>query len=163
MSRSGASSGGAGHLPPRRHRGRRAHAPPHERAAAARRLLRPRRQRHHLPLGDLLRYAREIISYRRINLPPPAGCSSSSSMLHTAGSCKTDTRDAANNAGCRALGFNMIMSFFIAVVVNGAMSYATLPVSTAPTHVSGWGNLSMVLAGAVKCMYCVGDKKMLTF
>jgi len=31
----------------------------------------------------------------------------------------------------------MIMSFFIAVVVNGAMSYATLPVSTAPTHVSG--------------------------
>ncbi|EES12484.1 peroxygenase [Sorghum bicolor] len=30
-------------------------------------------------------------------------------------------------SGCRALGFNMIMSFFIAVVVNGAMSYATLP------------------------------------
>ncbi|WVZ86378.1 hypothetical protein U9M48_033168 [Paspalum notatum var. saurae] len=29
--------------------------------------------------------------------------------------------------GCRALGFNIIMSLFIAVVVNGAMSYATLP------------------------------------
>ena len=31
--------------------------------------------------------------------------------------------------GCRALGFNFIMSLLIALVVNGAMSYATLPVS----------------------------------
>ncbi|TKW05394.2 hypothetical protein SEVIR_7G171700v4 [Setaria viridis] len=29
--------------------------------------------------------------------------------------------------GCRALGFNMIMSFLIALIVNGTMSYATLP------------------------------------
>ncbi|CAN6228796.1 unnamed protein product [Urochloa humidicola] len=29
--------------------------------------------------------------------------------------------------GCRALGFNMVLSFLIAVVVNGTMSYATLP------------------------------------
>ncbi|CAL5068840.1 unnamed protein product [Urochloa decumbens] len=29
--------------------------------------------------------------------------------------------------GCRALGFNMILSFLIALVVNGTMSYPTLP------------------------------------
>uniref|UniRef100_A0A804RKX5 Peroxygenase 2 n=1 Tax=Zea mays TaxID=4577 RepID=A0A804RKX5_MAIZE len=30
-------------------------------------------------------------------------------------------------SGCRALGFNMILSLLIALVVNGTMSYATLP------------------------------------
>ena len=31
--------------------------------------------------------------------------------------------------GCRALGFNLLMSLLITLVVNGTMSYATLPVS----------------------------------
>lgn len=43
---------------------------------------------------------------------------------------RRDTLTSANDAGCRALGFNMILSLLIALVVNGTMSYATLPVST---------------------------------
>jgi hypothetical protein len=44
--------------------------------------------------------------------------------------------------GCRALGFNVIMSFVIALIVNGTMSYATLPVSFLPKMI--WhGNFNL--------------------
>lgn len=33
------------------------------------------------------------------------------------------------NTGLRAIGFNIIASLIVAAVINGALSYATLPVS----------------------------------
>lgn len=33
------------------------------------------------------------------------------------------------NSGCRAIGFNVIMSLILAVTVNGVLSFPTLPVS----------------------------------
>jgi hypothetical protein len=42
--------------------------------------------------------------------------------------------------GCRAVGFNVLMSAFIGLLVNLVMSYPTLPVSE-PSEI-GFSNLS---------------------
>ena len=40
-----------------------------------------------------------------------------------------------NPAGCRAIGFNVLMSAFIGLLVNLVMSYPTLPVSGTTTSI----------------------------
>jgi peroxygenase len=52
------------------------------------------------------------------------------------------------NQGCRAVGFNVLMSAFIGLLVNLVMSYPTLPVS----EPSGFSNLVMRFDSS-NCMY----------